>query len=410
MNPSPAQTDTEPVKPHLDLWVLALLLAFPSTGFIQKHAGLGGVAAFVVVVIGLVIVTASFTRRFAPWLEQHFRWLAALAITGLAAGFLILHPFEDGRGPGKSSDRDEGLEMAVTRLAQSETPYYPSNRVAGPLSVLPGSILLAAPFVALGNSGYQNVFWLAAFLFAASGFLKNKPAALYLLTIPLAVSVAAQYEFVSGGDLIANGIFVALFFLFALTVWENPSSSGWRRWPACLLVGVALASRANFLLLIPLFSAAVWRAGGVMSAFKVTNLTLATTAAIILPFYLNDPAGFSPLGSRNKLSFADDSLPWASTAMIGLTILTAGLSAWWLLKQRTKEPKIAFFRCCTLVTLTPMLCAVVVSTWMNGSVDFGIMKDRFGLMYVFFALLGWGGCMRSDRFFGGAASTQAARE
>lgn len=373
-----------------------MLLALPSTGFIQKHTGLGGVAAYGVVVIALVFLTAHLARRFAPWLERHFRWLAVLAVTGLAAGFVLLHPLEDEKGPGKSSDRDEGLEMAVTRLAQGETPYYPSNRVAGPLSVLPGSILLAAPFVALGNSGYQNVFWLAAFLFAASRFLQNKAAALYLLTVPLAVSVTAQYEFVSGGDLIANGIFVALFFLFALTVWEDPSSPGWQRWLACLLVGVGLASRANFFLLVPLFGAAMWRAAGVKNALAVTTLMLATAAAIILPFYLNDPAGFSPLGSRSKLSFADGSLPWASTTMIGLTVLTAGLSACWLLQQQTLEPKTAFFRCCTLVTLTPILCAVLVSTWLSGHLDFGIMKDRFGLMYVFFALLGWGGCVRND--------------
>jgi hypothetical protein len=27
----------------------------------------------------------------------------------------------------------------------------------------------------------------------------------------------------------------------------------------------------------------------------------------------------------------------------------------------------------------------------NGYLDFSIMKDRFGLMFVYFALLGWGG-------------------
>ncbi len=393
MNPPPTKYASENVKPRRDLWILALLLAFPSTGFIQKYAGLGGVAAFVVIVIALAFLTSNLTQRFTPWLEHHFRLLAVLAITGLTAGFVVLHPLEDERGPGKSSDRDEGLEMAVTRLAQGQTPYYPSNKIAGPLSVLPGSIILAAPFVAFGDSGYQNIFWLAAFLFATSGFLKNKAAALYLLTLPLAVSAAAQYEFISGGDLIANGIFVTLFFLFAFTVWEKPSSRGWQRWLVCLLVGAALASRANFLLLIPLFGATMLRTTGVKNALIATALTVATAFAIILPFYLNDPAGFSPLGSRNKLSFADCDLPWASTAMIGVTMLTAGLSTCWLLKQKTKEQKIAFFQCCTFVTLMPMLCAVIISTWVSGYVDFGIMKDRFGLMYVFFAIFGWGGCV-----------------
>ncbi|MDP3849559.1 MAG: hypothetical protein Q8Q59_03575 [Luteolibacter sp.] len=386
----------EGVKPSRDLWILALLLAFPSTGFIQKYSGVAGVAVYVAAVIGLLILSARLARHHAPWLRLHFRGLAILAISGMIAGFIVLHPIEDGRGPGKSSDRDEGLEMAVTRLAHGESPYYPSNRIAGPLSVLPGSMLLAAPFVAIGNSGYQNVFWLAAFLFAASAFLNDKAAALYVLAVPLAVSLSAQYEFVSGGDLIANGIFVALLFLLALKSWKNPSSSGWQRWLACVLVGVALASRANFLLLLPLFGAAMWRMSGLKNALLVTLLAGLVTLSITLPFYLNNPAGFAPLGSSNKLKYWDHILPWASMALIGTTILASLLGSLWLLVGRNREPMTSFFRCCAIVTLTPMIGAVLVSSWVNGHPDFGIMKDRFGLMYVAFALLGWGGCVRAE--------------
>ncbi len=377
-------------QPCRDRWILALLLAFPSTGVIQKYSGVAGVAAYMAVVIGVVLLTARLTRRLAPWLRRHFRGLAVLAIAALAAGFVLLHPFEDGRGPGKSSDRDEGLEMAVTRMAHGESPYYPSNTSAGPLSVLPGSMLFAAPFVALGNSGYQNVFWLAVFLFAAAGFFKDKATALYVLTVPLAVSIAAQYEFVSGGDLIANGLFVALLFLFALKSWEEMSSPGWQRWAACVLVGVALASRANFLLLMPLFAAALWRAAGLKNALAGTSLAGLAYAAMVLPFYLNDPAGFTPIRSRDKLAFLDHTLPWASTAMIGATVLASLAAALWLLKRPAENPLTAFFRCCTIVTLTPMACAVLFSSWIAGNPDLGIMRDRFGLMYVFFALLGWG--------------------
>jgi hypothetical protein len=408
MNPSLTISDMERAegsKPSRGLLILALLLAFPSTGFIQKYTGLAGVTAYVAVVIGLVYLTACLARRFAPFLNRMFRGLSILAIAGLAAGFVVLHPFEDGRGPGKSSDRDEGLEMAVTRMSHGETPYYPSNKIAGPLSVLPGSMLLAAPFVALGNSGYQNVFWLNVFLFAAKCFFKDRATAVWLLAVPLAVSVAAQYEFVSGGDLIANGIFVALLFLFALKCWEDESSPAWQRWTACMLVGVALASRANFLLLVPLFGAAMWRVAGVKNALLVTSLAVIVTISITLPFYMNDPAGFSPLGSRNKLASVDHALPWASSAMIGTTVLASLLAAFWLLRQRKQDSMTAFFRGCTFVTLVPMLCVVLMSSWVGSNPDFGFMKDRFGLMYVFFALLGWGGSVRGgQRQIGGDAA------
>lgn len=374
-----------------NLWILSLLLAFPSTGFLQKHTGLTGVAVYLAAVIGMVYLTARLATRFAPWLERHFRKLASFAIAALAVGFVVLHPLEDRKGPGKSSDRDEGLEMAVTRMAHGESPYYPSNRIAGPLSVLPGSILLAAPFVALGNPGYQNVFWLAVFLFATRAFLNSGATALWLLAISLGLSTAAMYEFVSGGDMIANGIFVALFFLFALGVWGNGKAPSWQRWVACILVGVGLASRANFLLLMPLFGAALWRLAGLRQAISATTIATLSYAAVTLPFYLHDPAGFTPLGSRNKIASLDESLPWASTAIIVVTILCALSSAVWLLVQRRTEERVAFFRGCTVVTLVPMICTVLIASWLSHYPDFGIMRDRFGLMFVFFALLGWGG-------------------
>jgi len=399
MNPSSAETDkqrNETSGRNCSLLILAILLAFPSTGFIQKIAGLWGVAGYVVAVVAVVFLTAALTRQFSPFLHRHFKGLASFIIVGLGTSFIILHPFEDKRGPGKSSDRDEGLEMAVNRLYKGETPYYPSNKIAGPLSILPGSILLSAPFVALGNPGYQNVFWLAAFLMTAGSFLRDKAAALWVLVVPIGISTSAQYEFISGGDLIANGIFVALVLLFTLNIWENPSSPQWQRWLACIVLGVCLASRINFLLLLPLFGAAMWKESGFKSAILGSLLVVATSISISLPFYLHDPSGFTPLGSRNKIAFADQILPWASTVIIGITILTSSLAALWLLIQRSRNSKIAFFRCCTLVTITPMICAVLVSSWVNGYLDFGIMKDRFGIMFVFFALLGWAGGLRCN--------------
>lgn len=399
MNPSPAETYKQRDKTsgrNFSLLILAILLAFPSTGFIQKYAGLWGVAGYVVAVVVIVFLTAALTRRFSPFLHRQYKGLATLIIVGLASLFISLHPFEDKRGLGKSSDRDEGLEMAVTRIYRGETPYYPSNKTAGPLSILPGSILLSAPFVALGNPGYQNVFWLAAFLLSASFFLRNKAAALWVLVVPIAISTSAQYEFISGGDLIANGIFVALLFLLTFNIWGNPSSPQWQRWLACILLGVCLASRINFLLLVPLFGAAIWKKFGFKAAILSSLLVVVTSISISLPFYLHDPSGFAPLGSRNKIAFADQILPWASAVMIGITILSSSLAALWLLIQRSQDSKIAFFRCCTLVTVTPMICAVLVSSWVNGYLDFGIMKDRFGMMYVFFALLGWADGLRCN--------------
>ena len=374
-----------------DWLILALLLAFPSAGFLQKYSGLAGLVGYGIAVVAVVFFVRNSNARCGPWCRRHYRVLAALALVGLAVIFTIGYPIEDGRGHLKSSDRDEGLNLAVSRLVAGQTPYYPPSSEAGPLSVLPGSILLAAPFVALGNSAYQNWFWLAVFLVCAVRLFRDHALALCLLAIPLAVSPAAQYEFISGGDLIANGIFVAAFSLLALNRWSSPSAPNWSRWLCCVLLGVALASRANFLLLTPLFGAVVWRIAGFRNALAATAVVVLTAAAITLPFYLNDPAGFTPLMSKQKLAGVDHALPWASKAMIGATVLTAILCGWRLLAYRSNDPITAFFRGCTIVTLTPMLCVVLLSSAIHSDPDFSFMTDRFGLMYIFFALLGWGG-------------------
>jgi hypothetical protein len=373
-----------------DLIILALLLAFPSTGVIQKHAGLAGVAAYLAIVTGALFLTWRFGECFAPWMRRRFLLLAGLAFAGLAVGFAVLHPMEESKGLGKSSDRDDGLNLAATRMSHGESPYYPSHPLIGPLSVLPGSVVLAAPFVALADSGYQNLFWLAALLATACWMFRDQALALVLLTVPLAASPAALYEYVSGGDLLTNGIFLSVFFLLAMKSWTKPGARGWEKWTLCVLLGIGLASRSNFLLLTPLFGAVMWRSAGFGKAIAATTCAVFVAATITIPFYLNDPAGFTPLLAKQKLALVDRSLPWASTAMIGTTALTSLLGAWTLLRNSSADPLRSFFRWCTLVTLCPMACAVSLSSVVNGRLDFSFMLERFGLMYVAFALLGWG--------------------
>jgi hypothetical protein len=371
------------------VWVL--LLAFPSSGLMQKHSGLAGVAGYVAMVAVVLWLLWRFGACVAPWLRRYFWGLSVLLLAGLAVGFAVVHPIEDGRGLGRSSDRDDALNLAVTRMAEGQTPYYGSDKFAGPLSVLPGAVVLAAPFVALGNSGYQNLFWLAVFLGAACWWCRDRALALCLLGVPLLLSPAALYEYVSGGDLLANGIYVAVFFLVALRAWSNPQRSRWSGWLACVLLGLGLASRPNFLLLMPLFGALLWRTVGVRQAAVAAGLVVMVSVALTLPFYLHDPAGFTPLLARGKLAVIDHVMPSASMVMIGLTALLGILGGWWMLLFPAAEWQQSFFRWCTGVTICPMVCAVALASVWGGQLDFGFMGDRFGLMYVPFALLGWGG-------------------
>ena len=399
MNNPPVSESNEScnaARSGLNWMILALLLAFPSTGVFQKYTGLMGVAGYVASVCVVCYSIWIFGYRMAPMLRRYFHGLSLLVLAGLAIIFVFIYPIENSKGLGHSSDRDDGLNLAVARMADGQSPYYPTDKFAGPLSVLPGGIVLSAPFVALGNSAYQNLFWLTAFLFAACWMFRDRALALVILSVPLALSPAAQYEYISGGDLIANGIYVALFFLLALKLWTNPKASAWLRWLSCVLLGLGLASRPNFLLLLPLLGAVLWRTVGFRQALASSGFVALVSASITVLIYLYDPAGFTPFHAKQKLSIVDHALPWAGHAIIWASALAGVIGAFALLLLPSTDLTRSFFRWCTLVTLCPMVCIVALSSVIHQRLDFTFMHDRFGLMYVFFALFGWGGSMLGD--------------
>lgn len=375
-------------------WItLTLLLAFVSAGVVQKYAGLGGVAGYALVMGCAIGLGRCIGARCDAWLTRHFRMVVGGLAVLLIAGFMLLHPFEDGRGPGKSSDRDEGLEMAVTRMVEGKTPYYPENPMAGPLSVLPGGVFLAAPFVALRNVGYQNVFWLLVFVVVCAKWHGSCVPALMLTVISLVASPSALYEFVSGGDMIANGIYTAVALGWCARVWSDVKSAAVWKWSTCLLLGICLASRPNFLLLLPLLGAHLWRVRGLSEAVTVVMAAGMVAVTVILPFYLHDPSGFTPLIARKKLSLADSALPGAGIAMIGVTVAAALCAAAVLKWKNNAGTLTAFFKGCAWVTLCPMIFAVATQSWVSGHLNFDFTRDRFGLMYIFFAVCGWGGTL-----------------
>lgn len=376
-----------------DIAVLGLLLAFPSAAFVQERAGLPGLAAYAAVVLAAVLACARLCAPLRSWIGRHFILLAAAFLAGLLGCHLALHPFEDGRGPGLSSDRDEGLEIATSRLLHGENPYYPSNKVAGPLSVLPGAILLSAPFVMLGKVGLQNWFWLAVLLLACVRHYRDRGGSLLLLGLPLALSPAVQYEYISGGDLIANGIYTALALMLAVQCWTASRLRTGRAVTAALLLGLSLSSRANYLLLLPLFAACVWKEAGFMRSACSTALALVSFAAVTLPFYLADPAAFTPLGSSNKISLPGAAWPWTGLVILGITLLVLLALCLRLLLGARPVRMDRFLRMCTLATATPMVCAVIGISILKGTLDFSFMHDRYGLLYLGFALLGWGGTL-----------------
>src|SRR5205823_135849 len=163
-------------------------------------------------------------------------------------------------------------------------PYSTPTYLGNLISQLPGAVLLAVPFVAIGSSAYQNLFWLAALFLVLRRYLGDGRLALGAFWVALA-SPGTLRELVTGGDLIANNAYLAVFSLGVLALDPTTPTRRVLRLGSAVGLGLALSSRANVLALVPLLFAALARREGRRTAVGLLGLALAVCAAVTLPFY-----------------------------------------------------------------------------------------------------------------------------
>ena len=139
---------------------------FPSLGVLQKF--LGTRAAIAYAIGGIVAAAAYRDRPLRAWIDAvDPRWPKTAALGGLIAAvalFVVVYPIaNDGEwssGVRGGSDRDEALQVGGEALLAGEYPYYQRTFLDNPISPMPGSILAALPFAAVGQAGLQNLLWL----------------------------------------------------------------------------------------------------------------------------------------------------------------------------------------------------------------------------------------------------------
>jgi hypothetical protein len=370
---------------------LAFALFFPSTAVVQRYLGLPGVAAYLVIAAGLLWLGQ---RRLFPWIDARLpsRWavvLIGLTFLALTAAVLLVYPLADAGVLGGGSDGDDALDVAASALLQGQYPYHPRTYLGNPISPLPGSVLLATPFVLLGGSAYQNLFWLLAFVGTVGAALRSAAQALLLLWAMLLLSPALLHGLAIGSDYIANGIFVLLFSWWLVAWASRPGSNAVVTILLAALLGVSLASRAQFILLLPLIFAALGRRVGWRLAAGLLAVAVVALVAVTLPFLLYDPAGFTPLGTYREIGIFDAVLPGAG-AMITLATAAAGLALAW-----QDNGKLAvFLRNCTAVLALPVVCGVVLMSIGLGRIDFRFAA--FGVMFLFFGAAAFWPAVRSE--------------
>ncbi|WNC21036.1 MULTISPECIES: hypothetical protein [unclassified Thermosynechococcus] len=363
-----------------------LLFSLPSTALIQKYFGLIGVSSYILIVTLVFLFLLKFKTKIFAFVSRFYFGVLAITIVFGITSFWILYPLETAGLLGRGSDRDEALNIAFWELIQGRYPYFATTHLGGQITPLPGAILIAAPFILMGNSAYQNLFWIAVFLCLTTIYLESHVSAIVMFIFLAVLSPAFQHEYISGGDLIANSIYILI--AIFLQIKALSSNSVIAKVSTSIFTGIALASRSNFLTLLPPLLVLFWRIAARRVALTYLSLSILTLIFIVMPFYLILPDSFPPFFAGNKLNELNVSMPFASTGVIALTLLIAVLLSLQLIKVPRTNLLRSFMIYAAVIQALPMGCGVFLISILNQHLDFSFLSHRYGLMFLFFAL--WG--------------------
>lgn len=333
----------------------AAVMLLASLQAVWTRAGTAGAAAYALAVAAASLVPPGRLRAAARRVAaRHLPWLAGLALL-LAVLFALVYPAADRGVLGGGSDRDEALDLAVRALAAGEHPYRLRTYLGNPITPMPGALLLASPFVALGGAALQGLFWVPALALALGRALRDRGAGVLLAAAAVALCPEALRDLLGGGDLFVSAAYVTVALVLAMDA-AGGRSPRWAAAAASVLLGVALSSRPNFALLFPLALAGLARAGGGRGAW-MGALAAASFAAVTAPLYLADPAGFSPLHTADKLRQFEQVLPHAAAWVTGATAAAALLLALRPANRRVD----ALLLHCAAVQAVPVLATTLMS-------------------------------------------------
>ncbi len=366
---------------------LAFCLVVPSFGVIQKYFGNVGLLVYLVAATAILWLAYRYLCELvlSRLSERQAQLLAVASLVALIVVFALVFPRANVHVAGRGSDADDALNLAAGELLHGRYPYYVQTYLQNAIASLPGAILLAAPFVLLGNSAYQNLFWLAVFFFAVSRGTRSFGRGLILVWTPLIFSPVVMNYVVTGGDDVANGIYVLVFMLLTVRWVSSADAPAWKKVLAALLLGIGLSSRANFLLVMPQLFAALTIKEGWRAALKYVTLAGAAFAAVTIPFWIHDPVGFTPLHVQShKVAEFQTVLPFAGLVVPALGACLAMAMAWRSIKLRRETS----LRDCAIVQAFLVFCVVVLSSIQAGTP--ALILTGYGVFFLFFGVLAFG--------------------
>ena len=355
-------------------WLVLILMAIPTWSMYDRlfnvllsPDSLPPWMTTLMVTIQVVLLGLSL-----PWLLRRMSALPAIASRGilvmlaaiLVIGFFMLYPLADSGALGFVSDRDEALDIAVRQLWQGGNPY--DCRAAagvhrgGPqqgtlIAPLPGGMLLAMPFVALGGSAGASLGLLLILLLVLWRSYRSSFLIWTFLILILAGMPVVLAEIFTGGDHLANALCVTL------AAWWCLQARSWREaLPAGILLGLSLSWRAPFLLLGIPFLVAFAKKGGARVWWMAGLAAVISFMLVTLPLYVSDPGGFTPLQTQGKLAAFDHLLPSATVWAAGSAVLVGIWTGW----RARNQPGLLMAMGWTVAV--PFLWAVVLQSLEQG--------------------------------------------
>lgn len=362
---------------------MAYALFIPSVGDAQKYLGTWGVLLYLFVASALLWLYCRFfvPRFLSHATESEATVLAGMTLLVVMVSFAAIYPIANSGYFGGGADRDDVLNIATRRFLRGDYPYYAKTQHNNPLTAMPGELIFAAPFVMLGNCAYQNFFWLAIFFVVARDQLRDGRRALLLLWAILGLSPVVMHEILTGGSLVANSMYVLVLILFLIRGAKEENLCGGKKILCAVLLGVALSSHLNFFLLLPLLLIALARRAGWPRAIGSVGFILTAWAGVTLPFYLYDPAGFSPLHTAARDIFAPviPGVAWVVAA------ITAGLAVG-LAMRRSGSTEFGLLCDSAIVQAVPVVGVVATQSIESGELK--LIAAGYGLFFLFFGALG----------------------
>lgn len=361
----------------------AFVVLFPSTAIVQKYFGGLGLLAYIL--FGSVAVFAlHHSCRTAQIPRLPTRWMAGISIALLVALIVIFqvgYPVANSGRFGPGSDRDEALNIATGRLLHGQHPYGAPTYLNNPITPMPGSLVLAIPFYLIGNAAYQNIVWLMLLIHQVSRYLRHNGLALITFTTILLGSPIILQEYVTGGDLLANSIFVTITAAWLIFSVRDNDHDYMPSLLSAALFGIALSSRPNFLLLLPLLISALYRMTTRRRATLHVAMVFASASIVTFPIWAMNPEGFTPFHVLHKFDNLNSVLPYVQLWIpLSSTIFAVTIAF-----RRDNSAINSLLRNCTFVLAFPVIVGTLLYSIASGQPMFGIAG--IGLSFMFFGLL-----------------------